>query len=57
MVKPVYKFGSINLLSVNESADFDTEKEIREAQIEVFIEAAFAGPNWINGQHLMHLKK
>lgn len=32
--------------------DFDTEKELSEAQIQVIIEAALAGPNWINGQQV-----
>jgi FMN reductase [NAD(P)H] len=32
--------------------DFDTEKEVSEDQIQVIIEAALAGPNWINGQQV-----
>ncbi|WP_144555104.1 NADPH-dependent oxidoreductase [Bacillus sp. X1(2014)] len=32
--------------------DFDTEKDVSEAQIEVIVEAAMAGPNWINGQQV-----
>lgn len=44
---------TIQLLKNHRSVrDFDTEKEVREDQIEVIVEAALAGPNWINGQQV-----
>ncbi|MBT2729512.1 hypothetical protein J7E63_21710 [Bacillus sp. ISL-75] len=44
---------TIQLLRNHRSVrDFDTEKEVSEAQIEVIIEAALAGHNWINGQQV-----
>jgi FMN reductase [NAD(P)H] len=44
---------TIELLRNHRSVrDFDTEKEVSEDQIQVIIEAALAGPNWINGQQV-----
>ncbi|WML26204.1 NADPH-dependent oxidoreductase [Neobacillus sp. OS1-33] len=44
---------TIQLLKNHRSVrDFDTEKEVSEAQIQAIIEAAMAGPNWINGQQV-----
>ncbi|MEH7085964.1 NADPH-dependent oxidoreductase [Neobacillus drentensis] len=44
---------TIQLLKNHRSVrDFDSEKGVSEAQIEVIIEAALAGPNWINGQQV-----
>lgn len=44
---------TIQLLKNHRSVrDFNSEKEVSEAQIEVIIAAALAGPNWINGQQV-----
>ncbi|MBT2730207.1 NADPH-dependent oxidoreductase [Bacillus sp. ISL-75] len=44
---------TIQLLRNHRSVrDFDTEKEVSEDQIQVIVEAALAGPNWINGQQV-----
>lgn len=44
---------TIQLLRNHRSVrDFDTEKEVSEAQIQMIMEAALAGPNWINGQQV-----
>jgi FMN reductase [NAD(P)H] len=44
---------TIQLLRNHRSVrEFDTEKEVSEGQIQVIIEAALAGPNWINGQQV-----
>ncbi|MEH7417082.1 NADPH-dependent oxidoreductase [Neobacillus drentensis] len=44
---------TIKLLRNHRSVrDFDIEKDVSEAQIETIIEAALAGPNWINGQQV-----
>ncbi|ULT59351.1 NADPH-dependent oxidoreductase [Neobacillus drentensis] len=44
---------TIQLLKNHRSVrEFDTEKEVSEAQVETIMEAAMAAPNWINGQQV-----
>jgi len=44
---------TIQLLRNHRSVrDFDPDREVSEAHTETIIEAALAGPNWINGQQV-----
>ena len=44
---------TIELLRNHRSVrEFDTEKDVSEEQIQTILEAALAGPNWINGQQV-----